>query len=97
MGAYNAPGGIPDAPTLIGPVTVIGDINQTGSFNTTGPGFISAEVVNGGTVRGQVTLESETGSTNGFFGADPVARPTGVAVTAAAIHAALVALGLITA
>lgn len=33
----------------------------------------------------------------GFFGATPAARPTGVAVTAAGIHAALVTLGLITA
>ncbi len=33
----------------------------------------------------------------GFFGIAPVARPTGVAVTAAGIHAALVTLGLITA
>jgi hypothetical protein len=33
----------------------------------------------------------------GFFGHTPVARPTGVAVTAAGIHAALVSLGLITA
>ena len=33
----------------------------------------------------------------GFFGTAPVARPTGVAVTDAAIHAALVTLGLITA
>ena len=32
-----------------------------------------------------------------FFGIAPVAQPTGVAVTAAAIHAALVTLGLITA
>lgn len=31
----------------------------------------------------------------GFFNATPVAKPTGVAVTAAAIHAALVSLGLI--
>lgn len=31
----------------------------------------------------------------GFFDTDPVAKPTGVAVTAAAIHAALVTLGLI--
>lgn len=31
----------------------------------------------------------------GFFGATPVAKPTGVAVTAEAIHAALVSLGLI--
>ena len=33
----------------------------------------------------------------GFFGATPVAQPTGVAVSAAGIHAALVSLGLITA
>jgi len=33
----------------------------------------------------------------GFFGATPVVKPTGVAVTAAAIHTALVSLGLIAA
>jgi hypothetical protein len=33
----------------------------------------------------------------GFFGATPVVQPTGIAVTAAGIHAALVTLGLITA
>lgn len=33
----------------------------------------------------------------GFFGAAPVVKPTGVAVTAAGIHAALVSLGLIAA
>lgn len=33
----------------------------------------------------------------GFYGADPVAQQTGVAVSAAGIHAALVNLGLITA
>lgn len=33
----------------------------------------------------------------GFYGATPVAQQTGVAVTAAGVHAALVALGLITA
>ena len=33
----------------------------------------------------------------GFFGKEPVARPSGVAVNATAIHAALVSLGLITA
>lgn len=35
------------------------------------------------------------GNALGFFGAAPVAKPTGVPVTAADIHAALVALGLI--
>jgi len=38
-----------------------------------------------------------TVGTLGFYGATPVAQQTGVAVSAAAIHAALVSLGLITA
>lgn len=37
------------------------------------------------------------GATVGFYGTVPVAQQAGVAVTAAAIHAALVNLGLITA
>ena len=37
------------------------------------------------------------GSTVGFYGKNPVAQQTGVAVTAVAIHTALVNLGLITA
>ena len=37
------------------------------------------------------------GSSVGFFGTAPASRPTGVAVSAAGIHAALVTLGLITA
>lgn len=41
---------------------------------------------------GSITL---TSATLGFFAATAVAKPTGVAVTAAAIHAALVSLGLI--
>ena len=39
----------------------------------------------------------QTGSLAGFFGTLPVAKPTGVAVTAEGIHAALVTLGLISA
>jgi hypothetical protein len=35
------------------------------------------------------------GSNVGFYGTAPVAKQTGVAVTAGGIHAALVALGLI--
>lgn len=38
-----------------------------------------------------------SGKTLGFFGATPAAKPTGVAVSAAGIHAALVTLGLIAA
>jgi len=37
------------------------------------------------------------GTKAGFFGTNPVTKPTGVAVTAAGIHAALVTLGLIAA
>lgn len=46
----------------------------------------------------EVTIGGEfdhNGSTVGFYGTTPIAKQTGVAVTAAAIHAALVALGLI--
>jgi streptogramin lyase len=38
-----------------------------------------------------------TGGSLGFYGTTPIALQTGVAVSAAGIHAALVALGLITA
>ena len=44
-----------------------------------------------------VTLIEGTTTGLGFFNATPVAQPTGVAVSAAGIHAALVSLGLITA
>ena len=43
------------------------------------------------------TMMTVTGNTLGFYAAAPVALQTGVAVTAAGIHAALVNLGLITA
>lgn len=39
----------------------------------------------------------KTGGSVGFYGTTPIALQTGVAVDAAGIHAALVALGLITA
>ena len=48
-----------------------------------------------GTVRG-INIAAAAGSL-GFYGATPVALQTGVAVSAAGIHAALVNLGLITA
>jgi len=50
----------------------------------------------GDTINGPIVTESNTNKL-GFFGADPVAQQTGVAVSAAGIHAALVNLGLITA
>jgi hypothetical protein len=46
---------------------------------------------------GSAAVHQLLNSSLGFYGAAPVAQPTGVAVTAAAIHAALVSLGLITA
>ena len=45
----------------------------------------------------RLTLVGTTTGYLGFLGTTPVVRQTGVAVTAAAIHAALVAYGLITA
>lgn len=49
-----------------------------------------------GTTNG-VKIGTASGEKIGFYGATPVAQQTGVAVSAAGIHAALVALGLITA
>ena len=45
---------------------------------------------------GDLTIGTATGKV-GFYGVAPVALQTGVAVTAGGIHAALVALNLITA
>lgn len=44
-----------------------------------------------------VKVGNATSETLGFYGATGVAKQTGVAVSAAGIHAALVALGLIAA
>lgn len=57
------------------------------------------------TVTGATTVEAieingalnHDGTTVGFYGTAPIAQQTGVAVSAAGVHAALVALGLITA
>lgn len=53
------------------------------------------DVVTGGTA-GSIVGKSVT-EVVGFYGSTGVAKQTGVAVTAAAVHAALVALGLISA
>lgn len=66
-------------------------------------GGAGAADVNIGSATGNVTIATGTGEVQiqgpelGFYGQTPVAQQTGVAVTAGAIHAALVALGLITA
>lgn len=53
------------------------------------------QVVSGGTAGAKVGLSAT--ETVGFYGSTGVTLQTGVAVSAAGIHAALVALGLITA
>lgn len=58
-------------------------------------GTVNPDTVTGGT-GGTIVAKTVT-ETLGFYGATGVAKQTGVAVTAAAVHAALVALGLIAA
>ena len=53
--------------------------------------------VTGGTGAGNTPLILGSGNKIGFYNTAPIAQQTGVAVTAAGIHAALVNLGLITA
>lgn len=66
----------------------------------TGAVTIAAGNVSGGDIllytgAAAVRLRITQAGEMGFFGATPAAKPTGVAVTAAGIHAALVTLGLI--
>ena len=86
----------------------VDDIHFNAANNeiTQGGGIMSIRVDLGETLRlrvGTTTLLNLTtdiafiNANTGFFGATPVAQQTSVAVTAAAIHAALVNLGLITA
>ena len=64
-------------------------------------GLLQLGVISAGTLVSGMDIEGgtavSTGAKLGFYGATPVALQTGVAVTAAGIHAALVNLGLITA
>jgi len=53
-------------------------------------------ILNGGTTAG-IKIGTLTTQKVGFFGTTPIAKPTGVAVTSAGIHAALVSLGIIAA
>ena len=68
--------------------------------------FSIVRSTNAGTFGGQLTVTGHTvmnanlyhnGTNVGFYGTVPIAKQTGVAATEAAIHAALVALGLIAA
>ena len=65
--------------------------NQASSSAGLG-GVVGAATLIGGDLE-RITVD---GTGIGFFATTPAARPTGVAVTAAGIHAALVTLGLIT-
>lgn len=66
-----------------------------GWINTSNVFSIEPEKTGSGTLRG-LNLCAAAGSL-GFYGTTPTAQQTGVAVSAAGIHAALVTLGLITA
>jgi len=66
-----------------------GEWRLKSAYPNTAPGAEDANL--------QTLISVRWGSQMGFFGKTPIARPTGVAVTAAGIHAALVNLGLITA
>lgn len=69
--------------------------------NTEGEEYLRQQGVGIDLLDGQgnsvVRASTSAGPVLGFFGVGPVAQPTGVGVNAPAIHAALVALGLITA
>lgn len=78
-----------EAATAINPTVVH---NRSSSNSGVGGVAGATSLIAGGVER--ITVNA-TGI--GFFATTPVARPTGVAVTDVAIHAALVALGLITA
>lgn len=64
---------------------------------TASPTFTGTVTCANLTAAGNVALGDAAADTIGFYGHAGIAQQTGVAVTAAAIHAALVATGLITA
>jgi hypothetical protein len=68
------------------------DIDAT--LDAKGAGMVKTNSINGATGG---TLVDRSGGKVGFYGTTPVAKQTSVAVSAAAIHAALVNLGLISA
>ena len=76
---------------LAGTLTTTGTATGDFSSATISTGAISALVASTGVKVGA------TGDKLGFYGTAPISLQTGVAVSSAGIHAALVALGLITA
>lgn len=81
------------------PVASSGDNAQTAVTQVTIESLLVtlADGVNIGIAAGTGSKIGGASSKIGFFNATPVAQPTGVAVDAAGIHAALVTLGLIAA
>ena len=79
------------SPTFTG-TTTVANLVVTGTAGVTG----QTTLVNLATT-GNTTIGNAGSDTLGFYGHAATAQQTGVAVTAAGIHAALVALGLITA
>jgi hypothetical protein len=72
----------------------LGDSSASMSILGSGSLFVFPKIA----AQGEVEIEgalNHDGAAVGFYGAAPVAKQTGVAVTAAGIHAALVSLGLI--
>jgi hypothetical protein len=68
------------------------------STDSTRLGRLTVSVYSAATAQEGFRVEANSGGVRlGFFGGAAVAKPTGVAVTAAGIHAALVSLGLISA
>lgn len=70
----------------------------TGALSTEGEdvNLAGGDIIAAGDVEIDGALNHD-GTTVGFYGTAPIAKQTGVAVTAAGIHAALVALGIIAA
>jgi hypothetical protein len=83
--------------------TQIHGTNTQSFFNYAGDGSEDTYLRGGKTASKVVLGDVNTGGVKiastkiGAFGTEPIAKPTGVAVTAAAIHAALVSLGWIAA
>lgn len=72
--------------------TILGGLDTEGEALNLGGGAIIAA----GAVEIDGALNHD-GTTVGFYNTTPIAKQTGVAVSAAGVHAALVALGLIAA
>jgi hypothetical protein len=71
---------------------------QSDKADLAGPTFTGTVILDDAQATGDVELDgalNHDGTTVGFYGTTPIVKQTGVAVSTAAIHAALVNLGLI--